>query len=135
MQTNTHFHVQSFGAGPPPYLQLETAESFNLATNNSIGSQRRRQSKHPQEKKHGHSPIKAVQRQLFTEQDENYACDLFPMPLTARYTYQNSGIPTQSTTSPRNNLDGHNIHQDVMLKAKKALEQYKEYKTEYNHII
>ena len=57
------------------------------------------------------------------------------MPITARYSYQNSGIPTQSTISPRNNLEGYNIHQDVMLKAKKALEQYKEYKTEYNHII
>ena len=118
MQTNTNYHVQSFGAGPPPYHQQETAESFNLATNNSIGSQRRRQSK---EKKHGgqQSPIK---RQLFTEQDENQGCDLFPEPFTARYSFQNSGIPSQSTTSPRNNLDGNHIHQDVMLKAKKALE-------------
>ena len=46
MQTNTNFHVQSFGGG-----NQDTAESFNLVTNNSIGSQRRRQSKHNYEKK------------------------------------------------------------------------------------
>ena len=40
MQTNTNFHVQSFGGGPN--ANQDTAESFNAVTNNSIGSQRRR---------------------------------------------------------------------------------------------